>query len=151
MGLKFLTHKGLVNRIMIGSEKDHRALRCPACGESVRLGFGQFTTKEKVKAVLVLSLVGYFVVSVFLLGLSLPPDMRRHNTPTSYDPWLQLLSSQPIFQMLVGGGLVIGVLAFYLDWFHTLYVNWRKKRAGSREPAQAAYKYTCRSCGRQWN
>jgi hypothetical protein len=136
---------------MPDTKKNHQVPVCPTCGEPVRFDFVYSKTSDKVKAILVLSLVGYFVLSLLLLGLSLPLEMRRHQTAASYDAWLQPLSKEPLFQLVIGIGLVSGFLIFYLDWFHTLYENRQKKRKASMQDRGEGFKYTCRSCGRQWN
>jgi hypothetical protein len=118
---------------------------CPSCGQPIGSGF------PLVKTVLAVLLVGYIIVSAFLLRMSMPPEMRRVKTPTSFDSWLQPLSGQPIFQIIVMGGFVAGLLVFYWDWFESLYKTWREKRGDSPKPPEKKYRYKCRSCGWEWS
>jgi hypothetical protein len=134
---------------MIDRKESHHIPACPACGQPVSPGF--FKISEKVKMVLVLALVGYVIASALLLGLSLPPEMRRHQRTAEWDTWMQPLSREPAFQIVVGVGVALGVLIFYWDWFQNMYENWQKKREKPVKEPKAVYKYKCRVCGREWN
>jgi hypothetical protein len=131
-------------------EKRHRPA-CPSCGRPVTSGFLPFKISEPVKMILVFLLIGYVMVSSLFLRMSFPPEMRRNNTPASFDSWMQPLSREPVFQIFVGLGIVLGVLIFYWDWFQEIYENWQRQREGSLKKHKPEYRYKCRSCGREWN
>jgi hypothetical protein len=122
---------------------------CPSCGLPVKSG--GFKISEKAKTALAIFVVGYFMVSGLLLRASLPPEMRRRQRTVEWDAWLQPLAREPVFQIIVGVGLGLGILIFYWDFFHEIYANWQAKRKEIVKEPKKAYRYKCRACGREWN
>ncbi len=141
---------------MDGSKQRRRVPTCPACGQPVTLDLSHLTARDTVKLLLVLSLLGYVILSLFLLAMSTPPELRRgcnnpslqrqldRCRPSEFDTWFQPLSKKPAFQIFVGGGLAAGVLIFYVDWIQNIYEGWQRNRG-------KIFQYECRHCGRQWN
>jgi hypothetical protein len=121
---------------------------CPTCGQPVSADL--FKINEQVKTALAMVLIGYVIVSALLLGLSLPPEMRRHNRTAEWDTWLQPLSREPVFQIVVGVGVALGALILYWDWFQDQYEKWQAKRQETVKAPKKAYKYKCRTCGQEW-
>jgi hypothetical protein len=122
---------------------------CPSCGMPVKSGGPKIS--EQVKMALALLLLGYIVVSALLLRASLPIEMRRRPRVFEWDAWLQPLSREPAFQIVVGIGFALGLLVFYWDFFQEIYEKWQaRQKVTAREPKKA-YRYKCRACGREWN
>jgi hypothetical protein len=159
-----------INRNMTDRKENHRVPICPSCGEPVSYGFLHLKIGDKVKTVFVLLLIGYVILSIFLLVMSVPPDLRRGCT--TYDPrwqlpntappadrcqdneftlWLKSLNMEPAFQVFVGGGIATGVLIFYWDWLQNNNRNWQSKRERPNQESGKKYTHECRHCGRQWN
>jgi hypothetical protein len=134
---------------MTAQKSSRHVPACPSCGLPVESG--GFKISEKVKTALALLLVGYIVVSALLLRASLPPEMRRHQRPADWDVWLQPLSREPIFQIVVGIGVALGALIFYWDFFYEIYANWQAKHKATLKEPKKAYRYKCRACGREWS
>ena len=139
------------DRVMANKEKTRRVRACPSCGRPVTFGILPFEISNQVKMLLAVLLIGYVFVSALLLRMSMPPDMRRNAGPASFDSWMQPLSREPIFQIIVGSGFVIGVLIFYWDWFQEIYESWKAQWEDSHKKPKREYRYKCRSCGREWN
>jgi hypothetical protein len=155
---------------MTDRKENHRVPICPSCGEPVTFGLVHLKLSDKAKTVLVLSLVGYMILSIFLLVLSASPEMRRgcstfdqrwqvpyialnpdRCNDNEFTLWLKHLNQEPAFQVFVGGGIAIGILIFYWDWLRNVYENWQRKREQTIQKHGKMYKYECRHCGRQWN
>jgi hypothetical protein len=134
------------------TDKNHRTPTCPACGQRVSSSFFPVKVNEKVKVVLVILLLIYMSSSVFLCFLSIPPGfMLKHGQPVPGFPWMQPIAREPMFQGFVAGGIALGILVFYWEWGQTLFENWREKRGDIKGKPSPAHRYTCRSCGHQWN
>ena len=143
---------------------------CPSCGQPARVGLYHRRMNSQVKQALVLGLLGYVVLSILLLGISTPREMRRgcgtfdsrlqipYITPdpnrckdTEFTLWLKPLTRQPVLQAFVAGGLITGVLLFYWDGLQKNYENWQKKREATAQKHGKTHAHQCRRCGRQWN
>jgi hypothetical protein len=134
---------------MADRKETRHAPACPSCGQPVSSGF---KVNEKVKMTLAVVLIGYVITSALLFGLSLPPEMRRHGRQAvEWDAWMQPLSREPVFQIVVGIGVALGALIFYWDFFYDIYENWQAKRKETVNEPKRAYRYKCRACGREWN
>ena len=130
--------------------KKEKPIVCPSCGEPVRPGFLQIKLSEKAKTVLALLIVGYVVLSGFLLRLSIPPEMKRRSWTEHPDNLTRLidslslsLSNTPVIPIIAGSGLIVGLGIFYWDYFQEIYENWKKKHGKEN-------KHKCRSCGWEW-
>ena len=143
---------------------------CPSCGKPVQSGFWHLQLDDKAKTLLVVFLLGYITLSIFLLLLSVPPELRKgcsgfdrrwiipYVTPnqdrcrdTQFDIVMKPLYQQPVFQAVVGSGVALGVLLFYWDGLQTMYQNWQRKREPPNQKHGKIYRYKCRHCGQQWN
>ena len=108
---------------MTDKQKDHLKPICPSCGQPFT-----FSLVDKVGFIVFTLLLGYVLLSMILFMMSLPVGLRRHQTnPAPWDLWMQPLSNEPIFQIFVGGGLVIGVLMIYWNWLQNIYKKLEKK------------------------
>jgi hypothetical protein len=138
---------------------------CPSCGQPVRFGFLRFKVSDKVKIALILLVIGYFVLSLLIITVISPRQIGAGKSCRGYDYihqpdwckdtefklWVRPLNDNPALQVFVAGGLAAGVLLLYWDWLQNLYENWQRKRGKPIGEVVKKYKYTCRSCGRQWN
>jgi len=62
---------------MIDRTGTHRVPICPSCGRPAKFGLFHLEISNKVKALFSLLLIGYVTLSVFLLLVIMPPEMRR--------------------------------------------------------------------------
>lgn len=136
---------------------------CPTCGQPVKPSFLYFKINEKVKLLFFVLLIGYVILSIFVLATSMPPEMRRgcnryppHQLPDRCKDdklysLLQPLYKEPVFQVFIGSGAAAGLLIFYWDWLQNIYENWQRKRKNLIQKSRKLYKYECRHCGQQWN
>ncbi|MBC7877734.1 MAG: hypothetical protein H7Y59_11250 [Anaerolineales bacterium] len=133
---------------MTDKEEDQRIPICPSCGQPFTVSL-----LDKVKLIFFILLLGYVVLSMILLVMSVPAELRRHQTNPlpPWDSWLQPFSNEPIFKIFVGGSVLIGVLILYWDWLQNIYKNWQMKRGNPLEKREKVYKYICHSCGQQWD
>lgn len=147
---------------MTNTEQDHQAPVCPSCGQPVRFGFLRFRISDKVKILLALLLIGYFILSLLILAVVSPVTgagrgCRRYDyihqpdwcKDTEFKLWMRPLNDEPALQVFVAGGLVAGILFLYWDWLQDRYENWQRKREKPMQKHRKIYK--CRYCGRQWN
>ena len=149
-------------------ERQRRAPVCPSCGQPVKVGL--FKINEKIKMLLAVLLIGYVLLSVILMGLSTPPELRRgcgpidwrwqipFGTPdpnrckdTEFTLWMKQINKMPAFQIFVGGGLATGIFVLYWDWFQDGYQNWQKKRNHPLQESKKRVPYRCHNCGKQWD
>jgi hypothetical protein len=64
---------------------------------------------------------------------------------------VETLRDIPGFQMFVYGGLIAGILIFYIDWFEELYRKWKAKHAEENPDYVHRDTHRCRNCGHQWD
>jgi hypothetical protein len=123
---------------------------CPSCGQKVSESL--FSTPGKVlKFVLVMSLLAYISLSVLALVVTTPANLRRIKGAMPFDSWIQPLAASPLFQFLVAGGLLAGVLLFYIDAAWVKFERWKKKRNPKPDTELSARHYICRNCGCEWD
>jgi hypothetical protein len=146
------------------SEKNQQAPVCPSCGRPVRFGFLRFRISDKVKILLALLVIGYFILSLLILVAVSPATgtgrgCRRYDyihqpdwcKDTEFKLWVRPVNDEPALQVFVGVGLASGVLLLYWDWLQDRYENWQRKRGKTVQKHGTIYKYKCRYCGQQWN
>jgi hypothetical protein len=148
---------------MTNRGKNHQATVCPFCGQPVTFGFLRFKISDKVKILLAVLVIGYAILSISILAMVLPPELRKYCNHYDYQHQpdyckdneftlsVQSLNKELALQIFVGGGLAIGVLIFYWDWLQNMYENWQRKRGKLVQKHEEMYKYKCRHCGWQWN
>lgn len=151
-------------------EENRQSRICPSCGQPAKVGYILFTINDKAKMLLTVLLLGYVMLSLILLGMSAPPEMRRgcgffdRRWDTSFtipDPnrckdteftlWMKQINKAPTFRVFVGGGIATGVFILYWDWLRGGHRNWHRNREVIVQKFGKRYKYKCHHCGKQWN
>jgi hypothetical protein len=145
---------------MTNGTKNHQTPVCPSCGEPVHPGFLRFKVSDKVKTSFAALLIVYVILSISILAITLPPQLRKYCDHYDYQHqpdyckddeftlWVQPLNKEPVLLAFIGSGLAIGVLIFYWDWLQDFYENWQRKRGKVIQKNKKAYKHKCRHCGR---
>lgn len=133
---------------MFRNAKPYQPPTCPACGEST-VSLRARSVGEFFKILFIIGLLAYVLVSVLLGLMGMASEFPGKNGPSPFQ-WMQPIAHQPLFQILVAGGFIAGILMFYWMWFESMLENWRKKRKGPDEESSPRHKYTCRYCGHQW-
>lgn len=97
---------------MTNTEEPRRKPICPSCGQPVKS-----SVLDRVKFIFFTLALGYVGLSMILLMMSVPAELRRNKTnqPVPWDSWMQPLSNELFFQIFVGGGVATGVLLIYWD------------------------------------
>lgn len=155
---------------MQAKKENQQAPVCPSCGQPVKPGLLQFKLNGTAKILVFVFLLGYITLSIFLLLLSVPPELRRgcggfdrrwaipFTTPnpercrdTQFDIMMKPLYQAPTFQVFVGSGVAVAVLLFYWDGLQMMYQNWQTRRGPQNQRREKIYRYACRRCGKQWD